>query len=652
MTRLLKIKVAESDDKKTITLPFKGGKQVYQKISVPKINSSAANDYVLRMRAKQLRKIRKKISGSSKKDCRKQLAAELKILSKKEQKAVLDEAGLQTSTVNAKLACRIRSVLRISGRKLKYLKKALRSVGVDWASEKEIGMQMKKAILGKIRVDRVPVFLNDTERKQERVILEPVVSIEDLDSFVCNLLDEYDNKGRLSWHNETIPEGEIWVKVGGDHGGGSFKVSLQIANMECPNSGDNTHMILNVECADSHKNLNIILAPLKKKLRQLEKTKWRNKKIKVFMFGDYKFQLDMFGLSQAASCHPCMWCTITKENMQDGETTRVGDHQERSLQSIKDDYKKFKDTGEGKKQRAKDYNNVINKPIWEIELDRVAPPYLHIFLGIIKRHDKILKAELLDLDRRIAIEFAKKGIPTILLPKMNINFKSTIERLQKVMKHNPTLKNVLGFKDDFIGPVNSKVDFELRKHGIVRQKKHDGDLNGNHCAKYITQAVIQSVGACIEKETRRHTTDKSLLSFANNTKDKFTKMNTLYANVHTLIGHSKPIDEKEFPAIEAAIKEYMRFYREMFCQLQDYRVLPKQHILEDHCVVWMKKWGFGLGLHGEQGGEQIHHTMNGIKTSTWGIRKKENRLRYEMMLQLFKCSPVLQISARPKVAKK
>ena len=42
--------------------------------------------------------------------------------------------------------------------------------------------------------------------------------------------------GRLTWHNGIIPATEIWVKIGGDKGGGSFKFNFQIVNNVSPNS--------------------------------------------------------------------------------------------------------------------------------------------------------------------------------------------------------------------------------------------------------------------------------------------------------------------------------------------------------------------------------------------------------------------------------
>ena len=36
-------------------------------------------------------------------------------------------------------------------------------------------------------------------------------------------------------------------------------------------------------------------------------------------------------------------------------------------------------------------------------------------------------------------------------------------------------------------------------------------------------------------------------------------------------------------------------------------VTPKLHLLEDHRVDFMKKWGAGFGLYGEQGADNLRH---------------------------------------------
>ena len=41
---------------------------------------------------------------------------------------------------------------------------------------------------------------------------------------------------QLSWHDGLIPPNEIWIKLGGDKGGSSVKLSFQMVNTEIPNS--------------------------------------------------------------------------------------------------------------------------------------------------------------------------------------------------------------------------------------------------------------------------------------------------------------------------------------------------------------------------------------------------------------------------------
>ena len=49
----------------------------------------------------------------------------------------------------------------------------------------------------------------------------------------------------------AIPEDEIWLKLGGDKGGGTFKFGFQHLNVECPNSLDNTCVFAPFEASDT-----------------------------------------------------------------------------------------------------------------------------------------------------------------------------------------------------------------------------------------------------------------------------------------------------------------------------------------------------------------------------------------------------------------
>ena len=46
--------------------------------------------------------------------------------------------------------------------------------------------------------------------------------------------------------NYQFIKNEIRIKIGGDHGGGSFKMSFQVDNVENPNRKDNTVVFVSV----------------------------------------------------------------------------------------------------------------------------------------------------------------------------------------------------------------------------------------------------------------------------------------------------------------------------------------------------------------------------------------------------------------------
>ena len=63
----------------------------------------------------------------------------------------------------------------------------------------------------------------------------------------------------LTWHKGAIPSHEIWVKLGGDKGHGSFKFNLQLVNTATPNSMKNTSLLSVFKAADTTTNLHTAL---------------------------------------------------------------------------------------------------------------------------------------------------------------------------------------------------------------------------------------------------------------------------------------------------------------------------------------------------------------------------------------------------------
>ena len=125
-------------------------------------------------------------------------------------------------------------------------------------------------------------------------------------------MDKFEAQNLLTWDNNAIPEDQIWLKVDGDHSGGSFKMSLQIANIKSPNSKHNTFIICMANSKDSGYNLREILSTYRREIDALENLTWQEKTITLHKFGDNDFLCNVYGPSGAAGTYPCLWCYTTK----------------------------------------------------------------------------------------------------------------------------------------------------------------------------------------------------------------------------------------------------------------------------------------------------------------------------------------------------
>ena len=67
--------------------------------------------------------------------------------------------------------------------------------------------------------------------------------------------------------------------------------------------------------------------------------------------------------------HPCLFCTATKAQIQLPPEERLC--HPRTLDQMKADLKSFRDSG-GDLKKAKEFNNVIDEPIFSVPLDQVS----------------------------------------------------------------------------------------------------------------------------------------------------------------------------------------------------------------------------------------------------------------------------------------
>ena len=404
-TKMVRIKMADSADKHTITAKTGGQPLVFRKMVQPRKKSSQARTPLKNKRARMIKKVRASIAGDAPEDTIKQHGAELKTTSAKVVKRLLVEAELEPPTkIDPEKSVQLRYKLGLSLRKYQVLKKFHRKLGIKVASNRK-----EKAVETEAQKDAVIVVEGRSfevySEVEEKTILDviPCARIENLTEYITCLLDKYHEEGRLTWHNGAIPQDCIYIKVGGDHGKGSMKVMAQVVNVEKPNSTDNTSLITMVECKDTPDNLRRILSQYRKELEEMQGMMWRDKKVHLFFFGDYDFLTKVYGLSGAAGIHPCLFCTATKDQIEfpakfkEGKAS--GEIQERTLDSITAEYKRFKKDGKNVKN-AKLHSNVVRRPLVDIEVDHVCPPYLHLLLGITLKHNNLLEDECHKLDKK------------------------------------------------------------------------------------------------------------------------------------------------------------------------------------------------------------------------------------------------------------
>lgn len=77
----------------------------------------------------------------------------------------------------------------------------------------------------------------------------------------------------MTWHDGVVPSNELWLKLGGDKGHGSFKLNLQLVNTTNPNSMKNTTLLSIFKANDSTTNLHTALDIYKEHVKEAQEMK-------------------------------------------------------------------------------------------------------------------------------------------------------------------------------------------------------------------------------------------------------------------------------------------------------------------------------------------------------------------------------------------
>ena len=136
--------------------------------------------------------------------------------------------------------------------------------------------------VGRFFAVRVPVLFElsaemlPLANKGGTVKMKPVIRFPDID-LIHHCLAQHQAAMSLCWHDGALPADEIWVKIGGYHGRGSFELSFQLANVESLNAKQNIVSFLVFAAPDSPRNLSTTLAPYAEQVACLAATPWRGK---------------------------------------------------------------------------------------------------------------------------------------------------------------------------------------------------------------------------------------------------------------------------------------------------------------------------------------------------------------------------------------
>ena len=160
--------------------------------------------------------------------------------------------------------------------------------------------------------------------------------------------------------------------------------------------------------------------------------------------------------------------------------------------------------------------------------------------------------------------------------------------------------------------------------------------------KYLKPAVFEDLCDSILEKSCELSSSVKINEMAEKTSTKFKTLNMKFSKVHVAISHGRRIDGAEVANLKKLLTEYMTFFRQHFR-----RVLPKMHMLEEHVLPWIERWGFGMAMHGEQGGESIHAEYNEQKVIARGIIGETHKIESMMKNHLTKCMPSLQRLVQP-----
>ena len=646
----------------------------FQKIPETYVSMSEASGRTKRRRISLSKSLREKLNSS--------LPEELCRMPNNQKAEVCKAAGISSSShVSKEEVLALKTHAELPWNKLRKINQFYSHKGVTHDGEKAT-RALKQSILGdQLETATMEFEVKDEESPYARngyiIIKEPCTYVKCLKDAIMLRLDQLNEKKMLTWHNGNLPQDRIWVKFDGDKGGLTTKCGVQIVNVEKPNSTSNHVLVCQFKARDSMHNLEVALNRFVPEIPEINGAKWNDKTLQLFGAGDLDFYYKMLGIAGASGTHPCYMCIIPNSQMQLKKSDRDKDYEKRTLKQIRSHYKRYENDGCPRKRQS-EYQNVVNKPILDIEPEDYCPPELHITLGGTKRIDRKYVIDLHGLDFDIGDSLAQFDMPLGNTPFDNyVSVKKFILiSEERVLEIEDELEDLLNTDNDGTvtdgevneyvtklheeknlltsrleklesklklpskesGPLVDAHEKRLQKHGIKRQRYHGKSFVGNDCQTYLKEEVYTDILESMVEKCKTLTGDPDIIEKAEAIAVKHKGAFATYSKVHNLISHSKYIPPSDLPKIQKAIDSFMDYQRKEFPTSS---IPVKYHVLEDHVIKWLERYPFGFGLLGEQGAESIHALVTRLSNNYRGIISGEKQQHLIVEDQHLKCAPHL-----------
>ncbi|XP_071509575.1 uncharacterized protein [Diadema antillarum] len=638
-------------------------------IPCPRIASERCCKASLRNRSSTISQLRETISASNS-------ASQLKHeIATAHHRGKLDDLLPATIRIPDGDLVEVRCMLGLSWKKTRTLKKWLKERKVKTQAEKNVRAIETQIVGNNLSAEWMPLQFTDEDTKEIVIKKTAMVAVKHLELKAFQQLDEYERQNLLTFEKTS---GEVWLKLGGDKGGSTFKLMMQIANVSRPNSLRNTIVVAIFKATDNTYNLSLVLQKFSIEVDKLAAKTWRGRPIRIFHFGDYEYLTRMYGLTGPNGRHPCLYCEISKRDMAIPLAQR-GPSPSRSLPNLHEQLKKFEETPQAK---AKDYMNVIRPPILNIPIDQVCPPGLHITLGLFLKHFQSLERSCETLDRVAASHLARREQPTEqqlsksmaalvqrekmlgVLKEMEAERTDLAEQLACFLLLYPEestsqpvalLQEAVREKDAEIkkanddlmkqpkenkgsGEITASLDEALHEMTIHRQAYYGRTFVGNHAHKCLQPSNVGKLTRKIVATTERVCPGASaVIGEAERVAKRYETLLLLYSRCHSRMNTSRFLEQEEIDELENDIKAYTTFFRANF---PSESTPPKLHLLEEHVVPWLRKWGASPGMMGEQGGESVHAQLNNIERDLRGFSNDLDILLRSIKGQWLACNPV------------